>query len=338
MDIVIIPSLNPNEKLIKIINELLDNKIKNIIVVDDGSDSKEIFNKLSKDVLVLHHKENRGKGAAIKTAVKYASENFKHINGYIFMDSDGQHSTKDVIRVIKEMNTQNSIIFGVRDFSEPNVPKKSKWGNKISSWYYKLLTGINMPDTQTGLRAIPYRYTKILLNTQGDRYEYEMNFLNYIGLNHIPFKTIKINTIYEDNNSVSHFNAVKDSIRIFKEPLKYLIIALTSFIIDVLMFILYGNLVTSTFMANVLARVTSGLYNYNMNKYWCFKSYQGSNQFLKYLILFITQMLISSTLVNLFSGNTLLVMIKMVIDLVIFTVNYFIQKKYIFKGATYEEI
>lgn len=338
MNIVIIPSLNPSDKLISIINELIKNNIKDIIVIDDGSSNKDIFNKLNKDVLVLHHETNLGKGVAIKTGVKYANNNFKNIKGYIFMDGDGQHLTKDVIKVIKEMNTSNEIIFGVRDFNDSNVPKRSKIGNNFSSWYYKLLTGINMPDTQTGLRAIPYRYTKILLNTPGERYEYEMNFLNYLGLHKILFKTVKINTVYEDNNSVSHFRIVEDSIRIYKEPLKYFVIALTSFLLDILMFILYKSLVPSIFMANVLARFTSGIYNYNMNKYWCFKSYQGSNQFFKYLVLFVIQMFISSTLVNLFSSSSMIVIIKMLIDLVIFTVNYVIQKKYIFKGVTYEEI
>ena len=67
-NLIIIPSLNPDNKLVNIVKELKENKINNIIVIDDGSSKKEIFDKL--DVPVIHHEVNLGKGAAIKTALK----------------------------------------------------------------------------------------------------------------------------------------------------------------------------------------------------------------------------------------------------------------------------
>jgi putative flippase GtrA len=334
-NIIIIPSLNPNNKLIKIVNELKKNHFTKIIVVDDGSNSQKIFNEL-KEVTILHHPHNLGKGAAIKTAVSNASKYYSNIGGYIFMDSDGQHTINDVKKIDKALKDTKQITLGVRDFNALNVPKRSKMGNKFSAFYFKLITGKTLEDTQTGLRGIPQKYTSLLLKTNGDRYEYEMNFLIYIASHNIPFKQIKITTVYEDNNKESHFHPVKDSIRIYKEPLKFMISSITSFIIDISLFAIFHKITSYVFLASILARIISGIYNYNINKYWCFKE-SGKHDFLKYLCLFIIQMLISSSLIkglSLLTSN--LIIFKIIIDTILFILSYIIQKKYIFKERIYE--
>jgi putative flippase GtrA/choline kinase len=338
MNIVIIPCLNPETKLYQIIENLKLQGLKNVIIVDDGSSSQEIFKNLEEQgINVIHHEKNMGKGYSLKTGIKEALKIFPNLTGFIFMDGDGQHNEEDVKKISDLMIKENKIVLGVRDFSSNTVPLRSKIGNKFSSIFFKLTTGCTLSDTQTGLRAIPRRYTNILLNTKGNRYEYEMNFLNYLANHNISFTTTQIETIYEDKNKKSHFNTITDSYRIYEEPIKFIIVSLSSFLIDISLFKIFNNMFKIIIIANIIARLVSGLYNYNMNKYWCFKSY-SHNDFLKYLCLFFTQMFLSTTLLKFVSlfGNTY-TLYKIIIDATLFIGSYLIQKKYIFKGDEYHE-
>lgn len=337
MDLIIIPSYNPKEKLIEIVKELKQNMLNNIVIIDDGSDDKTIFNKLENDCIVLHHTVNKGKGAAIKTGVLYASKYLTNIDFYVFLDGDGQHLIKDVQKVINCAEKSKLITLGVRNLKDSNVPVRSKFGNKFSSIYFKLVTGKKLDDTQTGLRVIPYKYTDLLLKTDGERYEFEMNFLINIANKNISFDQVQIQTVYEDNNKESHFNTITDSIRVYKQPIKFVLSGLSSSIIDLIMFYLFNKITKFVFMSSILARVLSGVYNFNINKYWCFKSY-GKNEAKKYFILFITQMLVTSTIMKLISLiSNKLIPIKIMVDLIIFIINFIIQKRYIFKGEKNEK-
>ena len=72
MNIVLIPSYEPDDRLVKLINDLSKTNYK-IIVVNDGSSNKydEIFNKIKNKCVLLGYKENHGKGYALKTGFKY---------------------------------------------------------------------------------------------------------------------------------------------------------------------------------------------------------------------------------------------------------------------------
>jgi len=220
---IIIPALNPTDKLLTLVDELTNKGFNDIIVVNDGSGEEynNIFEKLPKSVKLLNHKTNLGKGAALKTAIK----ELKNVDGFITVDSDGQHSVEDVIKIANEL-LKYDIVLGIRNFNLKNVPKRSKFGNKISSLVFKIRTGVNLKDTQTGLRGINIKYKDLALNTSGNRYEYEMNFLNNLVKNKIKIHTVRIKTIYEDNNDGSHFNVIRDSILIHKWIIILLVIVL----------------------------------------------------------------------------------------------------------------
>lgn len=339
-NIIIIPTLNPNENLIKLIMELHNLHLNKIMVIDDGSSSQEIFNKIDKDCIIIHHDHNLGKGMAMKTGVKEAPKYFHNIKGYVFCDSDLQHSPCDILQVANKLEEEDKIVFGVRDFNNKNVPFKSKFGNKFSSIFFKLTTGIKLKDTQTGLRGIPVKYQEAFLNIKGDRYDLEMNFLYYMADKHLEFIEVPIKTIYIDNNSGSYFRPLQDAFLIYKEPLKFIISSLTSAMVDIISFIILNIIISNVFFTNILARLISGVYNYNLNKHWCFNKHEGS-QALPYFLLFVCQMFVSSCLLKLFSlifSST--VILKLIIDFILFIVNYVIEKRIIFKkeGDIHEKL
>lgn len=218
--IPVIPSLNPDARLIKLIKELIEEKFKKIIIVDDGSEDKTIFNKLkeNKEVIVLTHDENKGKGAALKTAFTFYKDNLiEEYKGLVCLDSDGQHLVSDAIKVGKIMVNNNKYVLGTRLFNTKETPLRNKTGNRITSKVFYRFFGVYLKDTQTGLRAIPNRLIDLMINVDGERFEYEMNVLIDLVRNGEKILEEDIKTVYLYNsNKKSNFRVVSDSWKIYK--------------------------------------------------------------------------------------------------------------------------
>lgn len=114
----IIPSLDPDEKLLEVVSSLKEKGFEHIIVVDDGSLDKHYFNIISKECDVLHHAKNLGKGRAMKTALNYYLNNYSNeCSGIVFADSDNQHAIEDIYACALEILNSNQFVLGTRDFS-----------------------------------------------------------------------------------------------------------------------------------------------------------------------------------------------------------------------------
>lgn len=218
--VVLIPSLNPNDLLIKYVTELIKIGFPKIIVVNDGSSNKydKYFNKLKKikECIVLKHDANYGKGKALKTGFIYYLNNLPSYDGIVTADSDGQHTPVDTLEIAKTLAVnKSSFILGTRCFDEKQVPFKSKYGNKITTFILKKIYGKEIKDTQTGLRAIPNHFIKKIISLDGDRFEYEINVLIEAIKEDIKIIQVPIKTIYIGNNKNSHFKAFKDAYEIY---------------------------------------------------------------------------------------------------------------------------
>ena len=217
---LIIPSLDPDEKLAETVKKAAEAGIDDIILVDDGSspECRKRFRELEAlpGVTVLTHSVNKGKGAALKTAFSYFLENRKGRSGVVTADGDGQHRTEDIIACADAMQSGgHAIVLGCRDFSLPDVPKRSRFGNTLTSRVFRVFCGMNISDTQTGLRAIPTEYLPDVIEAEGSRYEYETHMLLLMGKRKIPFREVTIETVYIDANASSHFRPVRDSLRVY---------------------------------------------------------------------------------------------------------------------------
>ncbi|MCD6355781.1 MAG: glycosyltransferase family 2 protein [Anaerolineaceae bacterium] len=227
--VIIIPSYQPDHRLINLVNELTTDPNRKIIVVNDGStgNSKDIF-VLLKDkaqVEVLHHAKNIGKGQALKTAIEYFLTKYSHdYSGVVTVDEDGQHSIADIDKISKSLqNHRNTLILGIRKFNSEGVPLRSLIGNKITIFVFKLVTGIGLTDTQTGLRGIPTDFLYQLRNASEKGYDFELEMLIRAIENKLIIKEIPIETIYYESNKGSHFNSFWDSIKIYAVFLRHLL-------------------------------------------------------------------------------------------------------------------
>ncbi|BDZ80270.1 glycosyltransferase family 2 protein [Claveliimonas bilis] len=252
---VIIPALNPDEGLREIVerNWELENQI---ILVDDGSDKKyeRLFWELGEKCIVLHHEENRGKGEAIKTALKYIKEELWECRVVGIMDADGQHLPDDMEKLLMKAAAEPmALIVGSRTIDR-NVPWKSRMGNLITRRIFRMKTGVEVSDTQTGLRAFSTRLLDFMLDIEGERYEYEMNVLVTCAKANIPIIEVPIETIYHDKgNSCSHFRKVRDSVRIYRQLLKFSFVSFSSFLLDYVMLagliLVLNNILLQIFLA-----------------------------------------------------------------------------------------
>lgn len=332
--VAIIPSLNPNEKLVSVCKELKDSGIE-YVVVNDGSkqEFEYIFKKVNDWGIVLKHDANKGKGCALKTAMKYILDNYKDCV-VVCVDGDGQHLIKDVINVANSVD-DNSLVLGVRRFDKKKVPFKSYYGNKITEFIFKIFTGRHISDTQTGLRAFSYQLINEMLKIEGDRYEYEMNQLLYSIRNNIDIKEIEISTIYEGNNELSHFNPLKDSFLIYKQLLKFSLSSFGSFLVDYILFIIFSNIFVfnnSVLYANISARFFSSIFNYEVNKNVVFKS-KNNKSLIKYFGL-VFLILAANTLILYFMTyifNIPKSIGKIFTEVIMFIFSWTVQKNYVFK-------
>lgn len=340
--VVLIPALNPNDELGRTVAGCFDNGLQTVVIVDDGSDDehqKYFAQAETLGAVVLHHGQNRGKGAAIRTAVAEVVRNYPDAEGVITADADGQHAPADILRVAQALHEHpDALILGSRDLSAANVPARSRFGNRASSCLFFFMTGTRCGDTQTGLRGIPRALFEAALACPGERYDYEMNFLVDLAKKKYPLVTVPIRTIYMDNNSASHFRAVRDSVLIYKQLIKYIVVAVTSFLLDIGLFTLFYHLVGDAdrvMWATVSARCLSGGYNFALNKLWSFEAKgRTTTQLVRYIILFLGAMFTSGAVVGALERVGLpVVLAKILTDFVIFILNYVIQRRWVFAPA-----
>ena len=356
---IVLPSLDPDRKFRSVIEGLIEAGFRHIVIVNDGSDAehRHFFDEAAafQECTVLTHEVNRGKGRALKTAFSYVAENLPELRGVITIDGDGQHLTKDIIACGTLMLAhEDCVVLGCRDFNLPDIPPRSVAGNKTTSRFFRLLFGIRLSDTQTGLRAIPAKYLPAFCEIEGERFEYETNMLLNMKRMGIAFLEQPITTVYDPEDYSSHYNAVKDSLRISRVMLRflvtgsgfrYIVSAVLSFLLDNGLYWLGLTLIgarlaaaAASSLAHLAARVCSSVFNFNLNHRFVFRSNEDYwKAFGKYFCLCVPQTIVSIGLVTALvaalriGAPTLATCVKMLIELILFCISYFIQKKWVFR-------
>lgn len=354
---IVIPALNPDERMVHLVKDLTEAGFQNIILVDDGSEisNRRFFKACKEDYncRIIRHVVNFGKGMALKSAFNHILDNRPDIMGTVTVDCDGQHVISDIITCAKLVCAHpDSLVLGCRTFDDKSIPFRSRFGNKFTRRTIQLLCGIQVSDTQTGLRGMSRELLKdYFAATKGERFEYEMNMLLCAREHMIPIEEFPIQTIYLENNESSHFNPFIDSIRIYKVFLKFLLSSLSSFVIDIALFYLLGaifrpligdhaqvalfsiHITWLTLLRSVLSRLGSSLYNFTINKRQVFRNDSKDYSILvRYYILCICQLLISTILVEhaltfIFSRTIR----KCIFDTILFTISFQIQREWVFK-------
>lgn len=194
---VIMPAYNEGRNIGDVLREIIL-YTDNIIVIDDGSgdDTYVEARKVNSNIIVLRHKINLGKGAALKTGCEAALKNGAEILALI--DSDGQHLAEDMVKLIDRLIEKKlDIVFGERKFNK-NMPFMMKLGNKLLTFLIKIFFNVNLNDTQCGLRAFTSdAYERIKWHEQD--YSVETEMIINAGKHNLKYDSVEIQTIYKDS-------------------------------------------------------------------------------------------------------------------------------------------
>ena len=211
---VIIPTYN-NATTIRRVIEDVEKYCSSIIVVNDGStdDTAAILQLIPSPIEVVSYPDNRGKGYALVTGFKKAKAlGYTHA---ITIDADGQHFADDIPCFIEGLkHNPEGFIVGCRNLTEENMPRQNTFANRFSNFWFRLQTGINLPDTQSGYRLYTLSSLKGL-NLITSRYESELELLVYAAWAGVDITSVNVKVYYPPaEERVSHFRPIYDFFRI----------------------------------------------------------------------------------------------------------------------------
>ncbi|MBK8336022.1 MAG: bifunctional glycosyltransferase family 2/GtrA family protein [Sterolibacteriaceae bacterium] len=335
---VVIPAFDPSPVLARTVHDLRRAGFEHVVVVDDGSDNRTapVFEQVRHaGATVLRHPQNRGKGVALKTGFAHAL-----VHGHasvVTVDADGQHTASDAQRVAMRLLAEPvpACVLGVRSF-DSRAPARSRFGNTLTRKIFGSLAALRVSDTQTGLRAFPASLLPELCAIPGDRYEYEMEMLVWLAGTRIRLVEQPIETIYVDGNAGSHFRPLIDSARIYWVLLRDVLLAVSSFLIDISLFSLFLALSDSILLSTYCARLLSGTYNFLGNRHFVFRT-GGNRRLSREAAQYIALACLVATLSGIMVGQVQqfmqwsAVVSKMTVDLSMYCVSFILRKSVIFR-------
>jgi putative flippase GtrA len=337
--VIVIPAYEPTEKLTELVTDLSGDG-RAILVVNDGSSATcaPVFARIATlpNVTALAHAVNLGKGQALKTAFNHVLLHSRAATvGVVTADADGQHLAADIRRVAERLEREpsdNTLILGSRGFSG-TVPLRSRVGNLMTRGVFRVLVGRALTDTQTGLRGIPRAFLSELLQVEAGRYEFELEML-IRAARQMRVEEIEIATVY-GTFARSHFNPLRDSLRIYFVFLRFLSLSILTAAIDYITFAIAFTARHDILTAIVTARLIAGSFNFVANRRVVFRSRgNAAAEGFKYAALVVALMTISygliTTLVNVAGLNVYVS--KVLVEGTLFAASFALQNLVVFAG------
>ncbi|MFI7542032.1 glycosyltransferase [Actinoplanes sp. NPDC049599] len=330
--IVLIPAYEPGAALVELVRRLAGHAV---VVVDDGSGPgyATVFARvrdLGAEVLTLEG--NRGKGAALKAGFAHLRERHPG-RDVVCADSDGQHRPEDIEAVARHVTVSGAaMVLGGRRFTG-DVPARSRLGNAVTRAAFRLVTGVRLLDTQTGLRAYPGRMLPWLSRVAGDRFEYEQRLLLRAARERLPIAEVEIATVYLRHNASSHFRLVRDSLRVYRPLAAFAMSSLAAFAVDTVALLTLVALTGNLALSAVAARLISATGNYAVNRAYVFGPRGGPGSAWRYAALAGLLLLANVVLLRAWTTATgSVAAAKLLTELTLFTVSFAVQRGVVFVG------
>jgi glycosyltransferase involved in cell wall biosynthesis len=210
---VIIPTYNNEHTLDAVISGVLWHT-RNVIIVNDGStDATAAILGKYPNLKVISYSPNKGKGYAIRKGLKAAaSAGFTHA---ITIDSDGQHFPEDIDSFVKKAEqSPDSLLVGARTLDPTKVTRGSMFANRFSNFWFRVITGVKLTDTQTGFRLYPLAQIRDM-KFFTRKYEFELEILVRSAWSRISIESVPVRVYYPPREErVSHFRPFRDFARI----------------------------------------------------------------------------------------------------------------------------
>ncbi|MGN6368457.1 MAG: GtrA family protein [Phycisphaerae bacterium] len=334
---VVIPAYKPTPALLDVVKDLSVQSFAGIVVVDDGSGPafRALFDQVQAvpGVRLMRHAVNLGKGMALRTGLNAAAVSCPGLIGVVTADADGQHLSPDIVAVARGLQADGqALVMGCRQFAG-EVPLRSRFGNLMTVAACRMVLGMRLSDTQTGLRGIPMEMIPGLLRLRSVGYEFELDMLLLNKYRGGRLKEVPISTVYIDENQSSHFNPLIDSVKIYFTLLRFSLTSAASALLDYGIFTAALACGSSIGMAQIIARAISMFFNYAaVRKVVFFSRRKHSVVFPRYLLLVILSGLASWGIMSLLALqlHVTILVAKPVAEVIVFLANFTIQRDFIF--------
>jgi len=223
-----IPAFNVENSINNVVKDV-SNYVDKVIVCDDGSSDKTYKEAESGGAILLQHKKNLGKGAALKSLFEYAKKN--DFDVLVTIDGDGQFLAEEIPKLIDPIKKNGyDIVIGSRVDNESEMPRYRKFGNKVLDKMTSAASELPFKDTQSGFRA----YSKKAIDKikfYSDGFASDSEILVSAAEKGLEISEEKINVKYDTGAKTSTSNPVSQSTEVItklieliavKSPLKLL--------------------------------------------------------------------------------------------------------------------
>lgn len=339
---VLIPAYRPPRALVDIVAGLARDEsgmVRAIVVVDDGSGPafEPLFDQVEGQprVSLLRHAVNLGKGAALKTGFNHILVTWPEIASIVTADADGQHTVADILRICAHSSkSPDRVVLGVRAFAG-KVPLRSRFGNGLTRRVFRVFTGLRLTDTQTGLRGWPRSYCMQSLPIAINGYDFELECLLRANRHdgEEPIAQVPIETVYAAGERVSHFNPIRDSMRIYFVFVRYCGASVLAAVIDTLVFLSVHAATGNIALSQVAGRCVAIASLFLVLKKKVFRSEASTAKSLaKYLALATMMGFISYSLIRFLNQRAGLPVLpaKLLAEGLLFLGNFVVQRELIF--------
>lgn len=306
-----------------------------VVVINDGSNESysEIWDSLTNitNVTVVHQEKNQGKGSALKRGVEEMVA--LDVCAMVTADADGQHNAEDVLAVLLRSARSGEVVLGVRELSGKVTPWKSRFGNAVTGLLFTALTKMRVKDTQTGMRGFPADVFSLLLSTEGEKYDYELNVLMALA-NTRSIVEIPIETRYFNHNQGTYFRPVIDSALVYLIFVRYSLVALGISVLDFFAIWLLSMQMNASNAFILVRLITVHLYFYLMKKRVFGRVGDTAYQLCKYYLLILFNISLSYWVFDgvYWAFESGFVFSYFVAGLAMFVFNFYVTQKLIFDG------
>lgn len=212
----IIPAYLEEKHVGDVVRRTLE-QLDRVLVIDDGSTDQTSARAREAGAEVVAHPENRGKGEAIKTGLRFWSD--KPVEYVLMLDADGQHLPEEIPRFLDAARARAAqLLIGTRMHDVETMPAVRRFVNRYMSRRISAVCGCEIPDTQCGFRMLHRSLVPRLLDGAG-RFEYETEMLIVASRSGFAIESVPISTVYADE--VSSIHPVRDTLRFFRLMRRY---------------------------------------------------------------------------------------------------------------------
>jgi glycosyltransferase involved in cell wall biosynthesis len=172
-----------------------------VIVVDDGSTDNTAEVAELAGAIVIHHAENRGKGAAIQSILAEAKRRGPDI--LVLLDADSQHDPNEIPVLIKPISEGFDLVIGSREAQKDKTPLYRRIGQKVLLRSTRLASQTSISDSESGFRALsPKAINDLELKSSGFAVESEM--ITCAADKNLKITEVPISNIYTKDGSTLH--------------------------------------------------------------------------------------------------------------------------------------